>query len=239
MNKHFSFKEIILSEDENVIFINKPANSSSLDDRNSHIPGINKLAKKYNEHLQLCHRLDKETSGIMVLAKNPETYRDIAMLFESRNVKKKYHTVVDGQVNFNHKSISLPISVTKKNSAKIDLNAGKKSETIFNTIKQFKNFSLIECMPVTGRLHQIRVHLASQNFPVVADELYGGKIPKLSHLKRKFKSTETSDKNGMINRVALHAFSIEFNLAEKKYSAEAPYPKDFQVFLKILEKYDS
>ncbi|MFI5222375.1 MAG: RluA family pseudouridine synthase, partial [Bacteroidia bacterium] len=189
--------------------------------------------------LQLCHRLDKETSGVMVLSKNEEAYKKMARKFEAREVKKIYHAVVAGNYEVKEKVISIPITITNKGIAKIDKREGKQAETIFTTRKKFRHFSLIECLPVTGRLHQIRIHLASQNFPIVADELYGGKIPMLYEFKKKFKPTDDSGQNGMIKRVALHAFSIEFELFEKKYGVEAPYPKDLKVFLKLLEKYDN
>lgn len=233
------FKDLILLETADLLFINKPPFISSLDERVSHAPSILAMAKKYWEEAQLCHRLDKETSGVLVIAKNPETYREMAMKFEAREVEKTYHAIVGGVLQMDNKSIELPLSITRNGLAKIDMREGKKSHTIISTLRTFQHFTLLACKPVTGRLHQIRIHLSSQNFPIVADEQYGGKIPKLSYLKSKFKVGKFENEQGMIKRVALHAFSLQFVFKDQSFYVEAPYPKDMEVLIKQLEKYDN
>jgi 23S rRNA pseudouridine955/2504/2580 synthase len=237
--KVIPFKQMIIEEDEHFIFINKPALYSSLDDRHGDVFSIIRQAKKHDENLQLCHRLDKETSGILVIAKNEMVYREMAMLFEKRAVKKIYHAVAGGVLNVSEQKIVLPLGQTAKGIAKIDKAEGKPSETIVSTIKNFRHYSLLSCSPVTGRLHQIRIHLASQNFPLVADVTYGGKMPYLSKIKPKFKEGKWENEEPMMKRVALHSYSIQFNLFEKEYFVTALYPKDFAVLVKLLEKYDS
>lgn len=238
MSRFIQFKDLILHEDEYLIAINKPAGVSSLDERNSDAPSILAMAKKYFANAQLCHRIDKETSGILLIAKDENTYREMAMKFEAREVDKIYHAVVAGYLQVENKSILLPLSLTKNGLAKVDVKEGKKAETIITTLKTFQHYTLMECRPVSGRLHQIRVHLASQNFPLVSDTSYGGKVPMLSHFKRNFKTGKFENEKGMIKRVALHAYRLRFNLYEKDYDMSAPYPKDFEVFLKQLEKFD-
>ena len=233
------FKELIIFEDEYFIFINKPAHYSSLDDRHADVFSIIKQAKKHNPDLQLCHRLDKETSGVLVIAKNEMVYREMSMCFEARKVEKVYHAVVNGVLNVSEQQIVLPLGQTAKGIAKIDMKEGKPSTTIVTTLHNFRHYSLLCCKPVTGRLHQIRIHLASQNFPLVADVTYGSKMPFLSSIKPKFKEGKWSNEEPMMKRVALHAYSIQFNLFEKEYQVVAPYPKDFAVLLKLLEKFDS
>lgn len=239
MSKFQPFRELILAEDENLIFINKPAGISSLDERNNNAPSILSMAKKYDENAQLCHRIDKETSGVLLIARNEETYRAMAMMFEAREVDKVYHAVVEGYLNVTDKSIQLPLALTKNGLAKVDLKEGKKAETIITTLKNFNHYSLLECRPVSGRLHQIRVHLASQNFPLVSDTSYGGRIPLLSKFKRNYSNGKWGEEQGMMKRVALHAYRLCFTLNEKPYDITAPYPKDFEVLLKLLEKYDA
>jgi 23S rRNA pseudouridine955/2504/2580 synthase len=237
--KVIPFKEMIIEEDEHFIFINKPANYSSLDDRHGDVFSIIRQAKKHDENLQLCHRLDKETSGMLVISKNEAVYREMAMLFEKREVKKEYHAIVNGTLQVVEQKIVLPLGQTAKGIAKVDMRDGKPSETIVTTLKNYRHYSLLSCSPITGRLHQIRIHLASQNFPLVADTTYGGKMPFLSKMKTKFKEGKWENEEPMMKRVALHSSSISFHLFEKDYHITAPYPKDFAVMIKQLEKYDS
>lgn len=233
------FPELIIHEDDDLIILNKPPHISSLDERTGEGPSIVSMAKKYCATASLCHRLDKETSGVLIIAKNQETYREIAIQLENRNVGKLYHAVVADHAEFNETEVKLPLHTNSKGIAVIDYGRGKEAVTIFHSLKYFGHFTLVGCQPLTGRLHQIRVHLASQNFPIVGDELYGGKKPMLSSVKRKFKTGKWSNEEPMMKRVALHAYQIHFELKGEEKLFTAPYPKDFEVFLKLLEKYDS
>lgn len=239
--KRYKFKDLIVFENSNYILINKPAQVASLHERIGIASSIVQMAKKHNEENQLCHRLDKETTGIMAIAKNPEAYRNLAIQFEKRKVKKKYHALVKGVHDFKELKIDVALAITAKGVAKVNREKGKESTTIANTLRAFRNHSLIECQPLTGRLHQIRIHLSYCKAPLIADLQYGGKFLYLSEIKRKkFNLKWGEEEQPLMQRVALHAHSLSFaDVDGKPIEVEAPYPKDMRALLKQLENYDA
>lgn len=238
--KYPVFKDLILFEDDNHIVVNKPPFVASLDERGgSGEVNILRLAKQYSEDAQVCHRLDKETSGAIIIAKNPEAYRSVAMQFEKRKVKKTYHAVVDGQYTFNELFIDLPILNDGNRSVTIDRKEGKRAETIFNSIKFYRHYTLMECKPITGRMHQIRIHLATQRAAICGDTLYKGKPVFLSSIKKGYRIAKDDDEQPIMKRFALHAKHLVFKgLDDKDIEIEAPYPKDFATLIKLLDKFD-
>jgi 23S rRNA pseudouridine955/2504/2580 synthase len=232
------FEDIILFENDDFIVVNKPANFSTLDERNIESgQSILRMAKAYSADAQMGHRLDKETSGVLAIAKNPEAYRHLSMQFEHREVTKRYHAVAEDVHNFEGISVYLPILPLKDGMVKIDRINGKIAETIFNTLQVYRNHTLVECMPITGRMHQIRIHLTCLKAPIVTDELYGGHLLYLSELKKKFNLKKETDEQPLMKRVALHARSLTFALLDgTTLVTEAPYPKDMDVLIKQLEK---
>lgn len=233
--KKIDFKDLILFENEDYLVINKLPYLSTLDDRHE-AQNILDLAKQYTPDAQVCHRLDKETSGCLVIAKHPEAYRNIAIQFEDRKVNKVYHAVVEGIHEYDNILVDRNIHATNKGIAKIT-KEGKPAQTIFNTLRTYYAHSLIECRPITGRLHQIRVHLAHLKSPICGDEMYGGKPLYLSALKRRFNLKKGTDELPIMQRVSLHAYAIAFDgLKGERIEVHAPYPKDFEVLVKQLEK---
>lgn len=233
------FAKYILFENDNLIAVNKPYGISSLHDRFGRATSIQELAEKYCATSQLCHRLDKETSGILLIAKNKETYREMAIGFEKRLIKKTYIAVIDGRHYFENLEVTIPLSVSSKGKAKVDRRAGKEAKTVFTVVETFKHFSLVECYPETGRLHQIRIHLATQNAPITGDSVYGGKMPFLRNIKRNFNTNRSEEERPMINRTSLHAQRLVFELFGEKFDLTAEPPKDLKVFLTLLRKYDA
>lgn len=236
MAKSPNLKSWILFEDDNYFVVNKPPFVATLEDRNSPI-NISELAKKYHQNAQVCHRLDKETSGALLIAKNPDTYRHAAIQFEKRLVGKKYHAVVEGVHEFKDEKLSAPLILTGKGKMVVNQRDGKEATTYFTSLGVFGNYTLVECKPVTGRMHQIRVHLASLGAPIVNDELYGGKPFYLSSIKRKYNIKKFTEERPLIQRFALHASELNIKGIDGEVNIhKAPYPKDFRVLVEQLEK---
>lgn len=223
----------LLFEDEDFLALNKPPFISTLEDRTSPENILSMLRTRVAD-AQVGHRLDKDTSGVLIVAKNPEAYRHISMQFEHREIKKVYHAVSDGLHSF--ADVEVDASILKQNDGTARISRhGKEAQTRFTTLQAYKHHTLIECHPVTGRMHQIRVHLASLKAPITGDELYGGKPFYLSTVKRGFKLEKDTEEQPLMKRMALHAYSVEF-LSRKgqKTVVQAPYPKDFQALVKQL-----
>lgn len=234
------FEDLILFEDDNLIVINKPPFIASLDDRAGGEVNILRLAKKYSPDAQVCHRLDKETSGILLIAKNPETYRLVSIEFERRRVDKIYHAVIGGTHTFDNLTVNLPIFNQGSKNVSIDRARGKAAETIFKSIQYFRDYTLVECKPITGRMHQIRIHLATQHAAIVGDAMYHGKPIYLSKIKKRgFTLSKDEEEQPIIKRFALHAKAVRFSIDGKEYTFEAPYPKDFATLLRLLDKFNS
>jgi RluA family pseudouridine synthase len=229
----FKFEEAILFQNDDYVLINKPPFISTLEDRND----PNNILASVRQHLadpQVCHRLDKDTSGVLAIAKNPEAYRHLSMQFENRQVNKVYHAVADGLHQFHDKFVDAAILKLNDGSVKISRD-GKSAQTYFDTLETFKNHTLIQCRPVTGRMHQIRIHLRLLSAPITGDEMYGGKLFYVSSVKRGFNQKKETEEKPLINRMALHAFSLEFALLDgQSVKIGAPYPKDFKALVKQM-----
>lgn len=240
--KRPSFEDMILWQKDDVLAVNKPPLLASLDERVPGSANLLRMAKAWNPALTPCHRLDKETSGVMLFAASEQAYRSVAMAFEKRQVTKVYHAIVGGIHRFDQQAIDLPLGQGRDGSVRVDFREGKSALTYVHSLAYFRHFTLLECRPVTGRTHQIRVHLASQNCQIVADQVYGGEYPLLSTIKgRKYRMSKDQElETPMMRRLALHAYSVGIESPELQIPAiEAPYPRDFEVLLRLLRKFDS
>ena len=169
----------------------------------------------------IVHRLDRNTSGVILIAKNQKYFEYLKNLFQNRQIKKTYLALVYGEIKPKIGIIEKPISL-KPGSVKRTIWKGKMEKeaiTEYKLVKFLKGFSLVRVYPKTGRTHQIRIHLASIGYPIIGDNLYG---PKTNPLK--------------LNRLFLHAESLEFPVSEgRKIKIEAELPKELKEILDILD----
>jgi len=212
----------VLYEDKDILAIDKPSGILVHPDERSKEKTIFDLFLKKYPKLEIVHRLDKGTSGVMLLAKNKKAHEFLKKQFAERVVKKVYNAVVSGRVKNDRGIINKPIGRSPKDFRRYLSGRGARgtmrdAETSYKVLKRLKDFTFLEVRPKTGRTHQIRVHMKFLNHPVVCDSLYspGKPCPK------------------GIKRLALHAKSIEFkNLKGQIVKVESPLPLEFKKVIK-------
>ncbi len=243
----------IIFQDKNIIVIDKPAgmqvhpaksagadHGAGPDDNQKENTLVNFLISEFPEienvnddsedgrmRPGIVHRLDKDTSGVMIIARNIKTFLELKRQFKNKEIEKKYCAIVYGVPNPADGVIEKPLA--RSADYRKQVIAGRKTKTkireavtFYKTLKKMEdNFSLLEVMPKTGRMHQIRVHLTSIGHPIVGDKKYC-----LKNTKRLTK----------ISRQLLHAVSIKFSLFGRKYEFDSPLPEDFEEFLKRYDK---
>jgi 23S rRNA pseudouridine955/2504/2580 synthase/23S rRNA pseudouridine1911/1915/1917 synthase len=199
------------------------------------------MAAKQYDKLFVVHRLDKDTSGLIVFAKNEESHKYMSQLFESRDVEKYYLALVNGKPFKDKGSIVAPIAEHPNHKGRMSIQKkGRFAHTDYELQKSWNQFSLLRLRIHTGRTHQIRVHMQHLGNPVVCDPFYGsGGTLLLSSIKKKFKLAENAEEERpLLNRLALHASQLKFiNQKGEKQTIDAPLPKDLAVTIKQLDKW--
>ncbi|HHT9122693.1 MAG TPA: RluA family pseudouridine synthase [Candidatus Wunengus sp. YC63] len=184
----------------------------------------------------IVHRLDRDTSGIMLTIKSDAVHSQIAMQFEKRSVKKEYLAVVEGEVMFDSDEISLPIARHIIDSQKMAVrhDIGKEAVSIYEVIERFRGYTLVKVMPKTGRTHQIRVHMRAIGHPVVADFMYSSQ--ESCYLSDLLQKEREEGELPIIDRQALHAHRIEFfhPIHNKKMEFEVDLPDDISALVNTL-----
>ena len=234
------FSDWIIYEDENLIALNKPSGLLSIPDREGKDISLKKLLIEKYPNIFTVHRLDKDTSGLIVFAKNEFAHKHLSQQFEARQTEKIYLGLVLGSLAEKKGTIDAPIAEHPgKKGLMTVFRKGKESITDYEVLEDFKIFSWVQFQIHTGRTHQIRVHAKHIGHPVVCDELYGdGKPVLLSSLKHKFKLSKNElEERPILNRLALHALSLQFaDAKEQTLKLEAPLPKDLRALLQQLRK---
>jgi len=231
----------ILLETDDLVAINKPAGLLSIPDREQSEPSLKDLLIQKYGSIYTVHRLDKETSGVIVFAKNESSHKFLSKQFEERATEKTYNGLVLGQLYETEGIIDEPIGEhpVKKGLMTI-VRKGKPSITAYKLLESFPSYSWMEFKILTGRTHQIRVHMKHLGHSIVCDPLYGdGKPVLLSSFKKKFNlGKDVLEERPLLNRLALHARELRFtDPSSVVRSLEAPVPKDLRATLQQLEKH--
>ena len=230
-------------EDDNILVVNKPygliTHPKNISDTQpslsdwvaSNYPELKNIGEPFDASGSplprhgIVHRLDKDTSGLIIIAKNQPAFDFMKKQFQDRTLDKHYYALVHGKPKESSGIINAPLGrIGMKRTTEMDgkkMIDGKESVTEYSTAKSFEKFTLLDVSPKTGRTHQIRVHLKSLNCPVAGDPVYtpkGWQKPK------------------DLNRLFLHAYKIEFSTPDgKKLTVEADLPEELQKVLNMLE----
>lgn len=238
----------LIYADEDMIAVNKAAGLLVAADRwdieaprldlliQKELPQIAPLCQK----LYAVHRIDKDTSGILLYALNAEAHRALNTAFQEREIKKTYRLLIHGRVSEEQFTVDLPLRADGDalHRTVVDKRRGKEAITHFTALETFRQFSLLEARPVTGRTHQIRAHLAAAGYPIVCDSLYGsGKPVLLSELKQRWRG-DVYTEQPLIRRLALHAYQLAglHPRTREPFSFTAEYAKDFKSTVHQLQK---
>lgn len=237
--------EILYADDE-IIVINKPTGVSVTKDRS----GLPQLIDLLNEQLspqptklRLVHRLDKDTSGVMLLARSKKAQTLLNGYFQDRKVRKTYLTLIRGKVADRQGTISAPLARNRKNTEfmRIDFSKGKDSITDWRLLADFGDVALLAVHPLTGRTHQIRVHLPSISLPLLIDPAYGAGLPLyLSDFKPNYRLAKGKTERPLIDRLTLHAYQLELpdQHGHRPSLFIAGLDKKFKAALKMLTKHN-
>lgn len=235
----------VIYQDEHMVALNKSSGLLVAADRwDPDAPRLDILATQSlcaeGERLYAVHRIDKDTSGLVVYAKSAEAHRELSLAFQERRIQKTYHALVHGRPLWEETEVDIPLRADgdQKHRSVRDIQKGKNATTRFRVLAECGPFTWLEADLITGRTHQIRAHLQLSGFPIVCDPLYGdGKPVFLSAIKRSWRG-DPYEERPLLDRLALHAGSIVLRhpVSGETKTFTAPYPRDLDALRKQLVK---
>ncbi len=233
----------IIHQDEDLILINKPADLLTVPDR--HDPEVPNLlhivSKRVGQTVLPVHRLDRPTSGLLLFAKHTDAQRALSQQFENRTVGKTYLALVEGRPQEPEGLIDVPLAPHASKLGRMMVsNRGKEAQSRYRVVDFFPSYSLLEVDLLTGRTHQIRVHLAYIGHPLLVDPFYGKQSHfMLSSIKgRRYNLKKGTKERPLLSRVPLHAARLSFDHpgTEERLSFEIDLPKDMRAVINQLRK---
>lgn len=232
--------DYVIALTDDYVAINKPAGLLSIPGRDGREVSLKELLQRQFGEIFTVHRLDKDTSGLIVFARNEAMHKHLSQQFESRHTIKIYHGLVLGRPAVPDAEINEPIAEHPvKKGVMTVFRKGKESITRYQVLESFRYHSWSRFQILTGRTHQIRVHMKHVGHPIACDEVYGdGKPIFLSQLKAKYNLSKAEDEERpLLNRLALHSSELVFTGAnDDQITLEAPLPKDLRATLNQLGK---
>jgi len=238
----------IIYQDSDILVVNKPAGISVTKDRSGKEQLLDfledQLGTQAASELKLIHRLDKPTSGVMILAKTAQAQSQFSSMFEKQLLTKTYLALVTGFVPAKgFGQVNAKIIKDRNNPGQMTLTRkkGKAAKTTWRQLADFTSYSLIEAKMVTNRTHQLRLHLPSMGLPLAIDPTYGKDDPiYLSEFKKKYNLGKHKEEKPLIDRLTLHAYQISFNdpLPGKPAGFVAGLDKNFKTTIKMLTKHN-
>ena len=232
----------VLYEDDGLIAFDKPAGLLTAPDRwNRAAPNLIRMAQyRLGAGIFNVHRLDRETSGVLLCGRTPNAVRKMSAAFAERRVEKRYLALVRGAPPWDQQELDVALESDPVRRGHMRVaRRGLSAVTRFAVIERWHEAALIEARPLTGRLHQVRVHLAHAGFPLIADGRYGNRRGlMLSELKRRYKH-KAEPERPLIGRAALHAETLRFDhpITNAAMDIRAPSPHDFEIAIKYLRRF--
>jgi 23S rRNA pseudouridine1911/1915/1917 synthase len=239
----------ILYRDANLVAVFKPAGLATIPGRGESDSVLERLGRELNlpssgdadPRVRVVHRLDKETSGVLLFTLNRAAQQHVSHQFQNNTVEKEYLALVRGRPAEKQGVVDAPLAPHPTSAKRMAVvkRGGRPARTEWRVEEAFRGFTLIRCFPRTGKTHQIRVHLAHINMPLAIDPLYGSAQPiLLSQFKRDYRPTRGEPERPLIARLTLHAEKLRVrNLDDQPVEIVAPPPKDLRATVNQLRRH--